>query len=89
MDIIGRHLLLDFWQRDPRSESALRGVLAIVAESGWQDDDDIKRQLGFAVTLQGEGRAAITDPDGRFQFALRINYTLQLVHILSIRGDFA
>jgi mRNA-degrading endonuclease HigB of HigAB toxin-antitoxin module len=84
MDIIGRHLLPDFWHRHPQSECALRGVCAIVSAAEWHGDDDILLQLGTAVTSIGEGRVVLTDPDGRFRLILRVKYAQQLVHILSI-----
>lgn len=89
MDIIGRHLLPDFWQSHSESESALRGALAIVAAAEWGSDDDLRQQLGFAVTLESEGRALVTDPDGRFRLSLRVDYARRLVHILAIQGDEA
>jgi len=84
MDIIGRHLLPDFCQRHPDSESALRGVLAIIAAAEWRGDDDTGRNLGSAVTPMGEGRLTIVDPGGRFRLIVRVNFTRQLVHILAV-----
>jgi mRNA-degrading endonuclease HigB of HigAB toxin-antitoxin module len=84
MDIIGRHLLPDFWQRHPQSESALRGAFALISAAEWRDDDDIRLQLGSAATPTCEGRVVVTDPDHRFQLTLRVNYTRQLIHILAI-----
>jgi mRNA-degrading endonuclease HigB of HigAB toxin-antitoxin module len=85
MDIIGRHFLPDFWQRHPESESALRGVAAIIAAATWRDDNDIRRHLGTAVTPMGEGRMILADPDGRFELTLRVSFPRQLIHILAIR----
>jgi len=84
MDIIGRHLLPDFWHRHPESESALRGFAAIVSAAEWRGDDDIFLQLGTAVTPMDGGRVVLADPDGRFRLILRVKYAQQLVHILSI-----
>jgi len=84
MDIIGRHLLPDFCERHPDSESALRGVLAIIAAAEWRGDADIGLNLGSAATPMGEGRLTIVDPEGRFRLILRVNVTRQLVHILAI-----
>lgn len=84
MDIIGRHLLPDFWQRHPESESALRGAFAIIAAAAWQGDEDIRLQLGAAAKPMSEGRVVVSDPDNRFQLMLRVNYARQLVHILAI-----
>ena len=88
MDIVGRHLPIDFWQGHPESESALRGLLTIVAAADWRGADDIGRHLGNAATLKEEGRVTVSDPDGQFQLDLRVSYDRQLVHIISIhRGD--
>lgn len=84
MDIIGRHLPHEFWHRRPESESALRGVSAIIAAAAWQSDGDIAKQLSTAAAYAGEGWVTITDPDGRFRLVLRIDYPRQLVQILSV-----
>jgi mRNA-degrading endonuclease HigB of HigAB toxin-antitoxin module len=84
MDIIGRHLLPDFWRRHPESESALRGVAAIIAAATWHGDGDIRLQLGAAATPASEGRVLVTDPDGYFQLTMRVNYARHLIHILAI-----
>ena len=84
MDIIGRHLLPDFWQRHPNSESGLRGAAALIAAAAWRSDGDIAIHLGTAAAYAGEGWVTITDPDGRFRLVLRIDYPRQLVQILSV-----
>ncbi len=84
MDILGRHLLPDFWLHHPKSESALRGVSALIAAAAWRGGDDIRLQLGTAATLASEGRVVVTDPDGCFQLTLQVSYARQLVHILAI-----
>ena len=84
MDIIGRHLLPDFWQRHPESESALRGVFALIAAATWRGAGDIRLQLGTAAMPISEGRVVVSDPDDRFQLMLRVSYARQLVHIISI-----
>ena len=84
MDIIGRHLLPEFWHRRPESESALRGVSALIAAAEWQGDGDIANHLGTAAAYAGEGWVTITDPDGCFRLVMRIDYPRQLVQILSV-----
>ena len=84
MDIIGRHLLPEFWHRHPESESALRGVSAIIAAAAWRSDVDIANLLGITAAYAGEGWVTITDPDGRFRLVIRIDYPRQLVQILSV-----
>lgn len=85
MEIIGRHLLPDFWQQFPETEKPLRGALALIAAAAWRGDEEVRRQFGSAVRSEGEGGLAIIDPDGRFKLSLRISFTHQIVHIISLQ----
>lgn len=80
MRIIARRTLVQFWEREPQSETALKDWYKKAEKSMWQSPADIKAQYRSASFL-ADNRVVFNICGNHYRLIVKINYHFGIVYI--------
>lgn len=80
MHVIKRRTLMEFWQKHPDAEQALKTWYGIVRRAKWQSPSDIREIFGSADFLQ-DNRICFNIRGNNYRLVVKVIYELQRIYI--------
>ncbi|WP_417910674.1 type II toxin-antitoxin system HigB family toxin [Candidatus Electronema sp. PJ] len=80
MNIIKRKTLLEFWEKHPDSEQAVKTWYAVVRKSSWREPAEIKKIFATADFLSNN-RVCFNIKGNKYRLIVKIIYELQRVYV--------
>jgi mRNA interferase HigB len=75
MQVIARRTLVEFWERHPQAEGAVRVWFTVVGKAPWRTPADVKRQFGTTVDFVGDNRLIFDLGGNKYRLVVHVSYT--------------
>jgi mRNA-degrading endonuclease HigB of HigAB toxin-antitoxin module len=85
MMLIGAASLTDYAARRPQASPALSALNALIRQATWTRNEDLARSCGAVMRLDRDRVVFLALREAGCEVALKINYDLGVVRIISVR----